>query len=387
MESSDITIIEMLGCIYEDLDIDMIEERFVELVNQVFAFDRVALFFVKHKKEVLHGKLAKGFDPGLIQGMEIPIHSKSVLMSPLITGIPMHNPLKNKDPYVDLLQLDNFALIPIVNKKRTSCWKLKNCGATDCPAYGKKWLRCWLVAGTKCSPGGELTVEEKTEQCSNCPIFAAHDFQATEGVMIIDNSLSGKPITDDMVTLLSIIAHSVGNAINNSKHYTRTLDLAIRDSLTGLHNRRYFDERLLDEVERARRYGERLSLIICDIDHFKKVNDTYGHPVGDSVLCWVANILGNALRKSDVVSRYGGEEFAALLIDTDMDLSIQIAEKVRSIIAEHPFRHVNRDIRVTLSFGVSSLASDSVSFEGLISRADMALYSAKAQGRNRVSSG
>ena len=374
----------MLGCIYEDLDIDKIEERFVELVHQVFSFDRVALFFVKHKKEVLYGKLSKGFDPEVIRGMEIPIRGKSILMDPLISGTPIHSPLMNEDDYVRPLQLDNFALIPIVSKKRVSCWKIKECGAADCPAFGKKWIRCWLVEGTKCSRGTELTVEEKAKQCATCPIFTDHDFQSIEGVMIIDNSISNKPITDDLVTLLSIIAHSVGLAINNSKLYMRTLDVAIRDSLTSLHNRRYFDERLLDEVERARRYDEKLSLIICDIDHFKKVNDTYGHPVGDSVLYWVAELLRDTLRKTDVVSRYGGEEFAALLINTDIDQAVQIAEKLRSIIEEQPFRHGDIDIPVTLSFGVSSLMSDSVGFEGLISSADKALYSAKARGRNRV---
>ncbi len=384
LESSDFTILEMLGCIYEDLDIDKIEEKFVDLVGQVFSFDRIALFFVKHKKEVLQGKLSRGFDPEVIRKMEIPIGKNSVLMAPLVSGIPLRNPLRDGDPYVEALQLTNFALIPIVSKKRVSCWELKNCGTTDCPAYGKKWIRCWLVSGTKCGRGPEYGVEDKAELCAACPIFSDHNVQSAEGVMLIDNSQSNKPVTDDLVTLLAIIAHSVGLAINNSKLYRRTLEVAIRDSMTGLHNRRYFDERLLDEVDRARRYDEKLSLIICDIDHFKKVNDTYGHPVGDAVLCWVAEILGNALRKTDVVSRYGGEEFAAVLVNTGKDQAMQIAEKLRSIFGERMFRDGATEIRVTLSFGVSSLMVDSIGFEGLLSRADKALYRAKAQGRNRV---
>ncbi len=187
--------------------------------------------------------------------------------------------------------MTNSALIPIVNKKRVPCWEIKKCQANDCPAYGKKWLRCWLIAGTKCSDGSDVTIEEKANQCSKCQIFADLNFETIEGVMLIDNSISNKPITDEIIALLSIISHAVGVAINNSKLYMRTLDVAIRDDLTGLHNRRYFNERLLDEVERAQKYGETLSLIMCDIDHFKHVNDSYGHPFGDSVLCWVGDML------------------------------------------------------------------------------------------------
>jgi diguanylate cyclase (GGDEF)-like protein len=202
--------------------------------------------------------------------------------------------------------------------------------------------------------------------------------------MIVDNSISNRPITDKTVTVLSIIAHTVGMAINNSKLYLKTLDVAIRDPLTGLHNRRYFNERLLDEVERASRYAEHLSLVICDIDHFKKINDSYGHPAGDTVLCGVADTLRNNIRKNDIVSRYGGEEFAMLLLNTEKAQAAAIAEKIRRAFEEGSFSLNGGDIRLTLSFGLSSFGVDSSTFEGLISCADQALYSAKARGRNMV---
>ena len=117
MNSGDLNIIEMLGCIYEDLDIEKIDEKFVDLVNDAFSFDRVALFFVKHKKGVLKGKLSHGFDQDVVKSIEIPLSGKSLLIDPLITGMAYRGISNIPDQYADLLGLTNFALIPIVNKK------------------------------------------------------------------------------------------------------------------------------------------------------------------------------------------------------------------------------------------------------------------------------
>ena len=385
MQNNDLAVLEMLGCINEDLDIDKIEQTYIDLVSDVFSFDRVALFFVKHKKAVLQGKLSRGFDSEVVNRMEIPLNDRSLMMTPLMTGIPMRGGLNDTDQHITLLRMTNFALIPIVVKKRVACWEIKKCHSEDCPAYGKKWIRCWLAAGTKCKSNADGSPAGKNAQCVECPIFANMSMDAVEGVMIVDNSLSLNPITDEVITILSIIAHTVGQAINNSKIYQKTLDVAIRDDLTGLHNRRYFNERFLDEVERAGRYGETLSFLMCDIDHFKRVNDTYGHPTGDEVLRVIAGGLRNTLRKNDVLARYGGEEFSVILINTDKSQATGIAEKLRQTIEEMSFAgRGGEKIRVTASFGVSTLGDDARSFEGLIASADSALYQAKARGRNRV---
>ncbi len=385
MQSQDLSILEMFGWIYEDLDIDKIENKFVDLVSSVFGFDRVALFFVKHKKEMLAGKLSRGFDPEVVRNMEIPIRGDSEFVKPLITGSAFRSE-GNGQASGGPLALRRFALIPIVAKKRAACWEIKNCAVQDCPVHGKRWMRCWLMPGTKCGGSVQCTPAEKAAQCSGCPIFTDQGaVDAVEGVMVVDNSHSRKPITDDMITILSIIAHTVGMAINNSKLYQKTLDVSIRDALTNLYNRRYFNERLLDEVERARRYVEPLSLIICDIDHFKRVNDTYGHPVGDQILRWVADALRVNLRKIDVISRYGGEEFAVILVNTDKESSVSLAEKLRGAIQEEPFRWDGKnDIRISVSFGVAAVGPECRSFDSLIVSADKALYRAKATGRNRV---
>jgi len=385
MKFDDIAILEMLSLVYEDMDIDTIEGKFVDLVSEVFSFDRVGLFFAKHKKGVLQGKLCKGFEAGAISSLSIPIEDKYLFSRPLVTGFPVWDVSVENDIYATKLGLQNFALIPIVNKKRVSCWQIKECNEMECPAYGNKWLRCRLVPGTRCSMDSASNIEEKTKLCSSCPVCASQSVDSVEGVMLVDNSLSNRPIGNDTITILSIVAHAVGVAINNSKLYTKTLKVAIKDDLTGLHNRRYFNERLMDELERAKRYDGSMSLLMADIDHFKRINDTYGHPTGDGVLCWIGNLLRKELRQSDVVARYGGEEFAILLINTRKNQAMDIAEELRSAI-ETTSERDNNGIRITTSFGVASFGEDATSLEGLIAKADKALYFAKAQGRNRVRS-
>jgi len=380
----EIALLEMLSLVYEEMDLDAIEERFVDLTADIFGFDRVGLFFVKHRKGVLQGKLCKGFHPGVISAMEIPISAEFLLTRPLVTGFPVFSTtVETEDSHARQIELVDFALIPIVNKKRLSCWQIKKCQETTCPAYDKKWLRCWLVPGTRC---GDIPLDDcarKEEVCRECEVYAQQDVDAVEGVLVVDNSLSGRPVTREDVALLSIIAHAVGVSINNAKVFSRTLREAIRDELTGLYNRRFFNERLLDEVDRARRYGGSFSLIICDIDHFKAVNDSFGHPTGDKVLVRVASVLRENIRSSDMVARYGGEEFAILLLNADKKLARSLAEQLRRELAGCLFQEIDGQ-QVTASFGVATFSDDSISLEGLVAKADRALYLAKTQGRNRV---
>lgn len=383
MENNELQMLDMLSLIYEDMDIDSIEERFVNFVAEIFSFDRVGLFFVKHRKGILQGKLCKGFEAGTVSSIKIPVEEKYVFTRPLITGFPLWGGDSEPDPFVRQMGLINFAVIPVVNRKRISCWKIKNCRSTDCLAYGNKLLRCWLVPDTKCCDGQVLSGQEKSKRCEFCPVFSSQDSNSIEGILLVDNSLSGKPIDQKTVTLLSIVAHSIGIAVNNAKAYSNVLRESIHDELTGLHNRRYFNERLIDEVDRARRYGGSISLLMIDLDHFKRVNDTYGHPVGDEVLVWIAGVFRDKLRKTDLVARYGGEEFAIILFNTSQDKAVEIAEKLRCAVAETAFSK-NERVEVTISVGVATLGVDTRSFDGLIGNADKALYNAKSQGRNRV---
>ena len=381
-----LSVLETLSLIYEDLDINNVEEKFIDLVDEAFDFDRIALFFVKHKKNILQGKLGKGFDHKTITELAFPLDTGSLLSSPLANGFPVQAEEKDRnDPLVTRLGIENYVLIPVVNKKRVVCWEVKNCTRTECPVYGKRWTRCWLVADTKCCDG-DVKPEDKPAICANCQIFTDQDMETMEGVLLVDNSISREPIRREAITALSIIAHAVGRAINNSKLYTKTLNEAIKDSLTGIHNRRYFDERFLDEIDRAKRYGESLSLVVCDIDRFKQVNDTFGHQVGDMVLTQLADILKKNRRKSDVVARYGGDEFAMLLLNTDKDEAVSVAEKLRQEIERAVFKAYDVDLKITISFGVASFDEQNDTFNSLMSKADKFLYAAKDHGRNRVCS-
>jgi len=165
-----------------------------------------------------------------------------------------------------------------------------------------------------------------------------------------------------------------------------TMQMAVRDSLTGLNNRRYFDSHVETMFNKASIGGKPFALIIIDIDHFKQVNDTYGHPVGDEVLRLFSERLVKSVRSKDLASRFGGEEFVIAMPDTDGELAMVVAERMRREIAEHPMVCENGTLQipVTLSAGIAALSSPDDSVAAMLERADKALYEAKRAGRNRV---
>lgn len=161
--------------------------------------------------------------------------------------------------------------------------------------------------------------------------------------------------------------------------------LAREDTLTGLSNRRHFDERLQEEWQRALRYGHSLALLMCDIDHFKQVNDVYGHASGDSVLKEVGRVLLQGSRASDVVARYGGEEFVILLCEAGVEQAVIAAERLRAAVKTLLFSHASGPFRVSMSVGVASSAHEKTEDPArLLAEADEALYAAKRLGRDRV---
>ncbi|MHB1646665.1 MAG: GGDEF domain-containing protein [Candidatus Acididesulfobacter diazotrophicus] len=161
-------------------------------------------------------------------------------------------------------------------------------------------------------------------------------------------------------------------------------DIAMTDSLTGLYNRRYFDSFYENIFDQASRYGTIFSLIMCDIDHFKKINDTYGHDKGDLVLKEVAKILKNNMRKSDIASRYGGEEFIVVLPQTGLSKSLDVARKIKTLISKISIKDTGK---ITISIGVISYSKE---FEDkskdFLKKVDELLYEAKNRGRNRIMS-
>ena len=168
---------------------------------------------------------------------------------------------------------------------------------------------------------------------------------------------------------------------------TRKLSkMADRNGLTDLYNHRFFQEKLSEEFARAKRYGLPLSNILMDIDHFKKINDTYGHLVGDVILKGIGSMLKGSTRKGvDIPARYGGEEFAVILLHTELSRAIKVAERLRKAVAEHPFRTPSGHISITMSFGVAAIPHPEINDkQTLLKASDEALYRAKENGRNRV---
>lgn len=162
--------------------------------------------------------------------------------------------------------------------------------------------------------------------------------------------------------------------------------MAIRDDLTGLFNRRELERMLKEEWQRATRFNREFSFILFDLDHFKNVNDTYGHQVGDAVLRHVASLLAGQSRSVDRVARYGGEEFAVIQIESNREGARDAADRLRILLADMPCILAERGlvVNVTLSAGVAAYPADAANVEELIGAADKALYVAKALGRNRV---
>jgi two-component system cell cycle response regulator len=184
--------------------------------------------------------------------------------------------------------------------------------------------------------------------------------------------------------MLRVISHQIGVSLQNARMYQSMEERATTDGLTGLTNHRAFQERLEQLHALAERTGQKFSIILTDIDHFKSVNDTYGHPVGDAVLKRVAAIFTQRARKVDIVARYGGEEFVIVLPDTDSEGAAVFANRLREEIAAQMITSDNGSFSITLSLGVAAYPSDGHDRHELIERADQALYYCKEHGRNRV---
>jgi diguanylate cyclase (GGDEF)-like protein len=212
------------------------------------------------------------------------------------------------------------------------------------------------------------------------------DLGSTNGTFVNDQNVKRQALRDgDQVKLgRSILKYMSGENIEANYH-EEIYRLMTMDALTQTHNRRYFNEALEREYNRSMRYRRALSLLLFDIDHFKQINDTYGHVAGDSVLRQLALVVKPRLRQQDVLARVGGEEFAVLLPEVDITGARIAAEKVRKLVESARFLVDNKEFGCTVSIGITSFDARITSAGMLYELADKHLYAAKGAGRNRIS--
>jgi diguanylate cyclase (GGDEF)-like protein len=240
------------------------------------------------------------------------------------------------------------------------------------------------------STGGTVVENDLTAEPDSIRMFAETasrmsipliSFGQTLGVLSLHSSERNAFRACELQSLESV-ADICASSIQNAHYVERIRQLSYLDGLTGIFNRRFFELRIMEEIERARRGGSGMAVLMADIDQFKRLNDEFGHLLGDEVLRQVSSLFHQQLRKIDVVCRYGGEEFAILLTQTNADHAMGVAEKLRKLVESWQFPGVPRT--VTLSAGVAAFPDHGRSRDELIRAADNGLYAAKQSGRNRV---
>ncbi|HVN20551.1 MAG TPA: sensor domain-containing diguanylate cyclase [Dongiaceae bacterium] len=251
------------------------------------------------------------------------------------------------------------------------------------PVTQKPWSQVLATSGTVIekdlshAPESLRLFKESASRLS-IPMIA---FGQTLGVLTLHSS-GVNAFRENELQSLESVADICANSIQNAHFVERVKQLAYLDGLTGIFNRRFFELRILEEIERARRYGTGMAVIMADIDQFKNLNDEFGHLLGDEALRQVSSIFHQQLRKIDVVCRYGGEEFALLLSQTNADQAFAVAEKLRKTVEGWQFPGVPRAI--TISAGVAAFPLHGKTRDDLVRAADSGLYAAKQSGRNRV---
>ena len=203
------------------------------------------------------------------------------------------------------------------------------------------------------------------------------------GAIMIEN-FSGHIFSENDEKLLSLIVRAMEASMHWHTEYQNMYENAIKDGLTGLLNHKTFVDRAGEEIERARRFQHHLVFLMYDLDKFKRINDTLGHPYGDYVIKTTAKIIKDNVRSIDLVARYGGEEFAVVLVNTTTEAAMTVAQRIVDNIADYNFNLENEEVNMTISSGLSEYPNDSDQLKDLVQYADQSLYKTKENGGNGV---
>lgn len=266
-----------------------------------------------------------------------------------------------------------ISFIPVQMKQEGPCWKIHSCKDKECRCYSTISKKCWIESEKHYKGRVLNTYNEKTKKCIKCKSFLPI------GVFSVKHS-SNKNLSK----AYKFINNNFAGLLRDSVMYEIALHSAKIDSVTGVQNKRTMLDNLDNLFKLSDRYGLNLSFCMFDIDHFKIFNDTYGHQTGDLVLKGLAHLVSSSVRGTDIVARYGGEEFSIIFPNTEKDLAVEVAEKIREIVESNVLRCNKGDLKIRISMGVASYPNDDIeNINELIKKADIALYQAK-KTRNKV---
>jgi len=286
--------------------------------------------------------------------------------------------LKKKGEKLDSISRDNIGL----KQESEAVVALYDITKDICKTLGfENMVKIFREYAYKFIGPGDYRMVKSEEELKRYPGYVSFELTVsrnTVGYLIADKI---KPQDTDKFQILS---QQLLIGIKRSYLYEKVQELAITDNLTQAYTRRYFLERLDEEVERSAKFKHAFSFLMLDIDHFKEYNDRYGHLVGDAVLREVAKILKENIRQVDFIGRYGGEELSIVLTETDKSAAKIVAERIRASFVSKRISIYDESLQITVSIGVSSFPEDARLPKDLIEKADMALYAAKERGRNRV---
>lgn len=267
-------------------------------------------------------------------------------------------------------------LVPVTRKKSLVCSDVKACGNRECPAFARENARCWSEGAASCPSGMS---RGKRKECVRCEMFAV------SAVLVVRGRADSRPLTPETMRSVTTLADEASLALEVVELYENARRMSMTDSLTGLVNHKEFFNVIRRELERARRYQHTVSLLMIDVDDFKKYNDSYGHLAGDLALKRIAGLLRACARTTDVVARYGGEEFGIILPESTPGGALMLAERIKSDIARCDFNPgVEGGVHLTVSVGIYSAEGGAVSEDQIVGFADEAAYLAKNSGKNRV---
>ena len=325
-------------------------------------------------------------DPASGSPLRIPLwHPGSLLARTFWSGNLFHTSpreLRHLPEEESILDPCPVLCLPVMRNLKVRCVEAKNCSDRTCPNYYSENLKCWLKAippGFFMGTDDPEIYREAITACLQCEVFPS------SALLVVRSVENGKVLTRENSVPISNLVSEAGLALEVVSLYDSLKVMAVTDGLTGLYNHREFYQSLRRELERARRYRHTLSLLMIDVDDFKRFNDRFGHPAGDFALRKIAELLRKCARTTDIIARYGGEEFAVILPESTPGGALMVAERIKMEVAEHNFIHNATDpVHLTVSIGIYSSENGEVSEDQIVSLADEASYIAKKSGKNQV---